>query len=138
MDELHETNHGNLANASSLEKFEEIKTARERLFGDDKNAKFGETGESYHDIETRMKKMIDEVCEKYPGKTVFIVSHGFPVRIVTEYLTGKKTKDGVKNAEPKTFILDVANKNLLNLHRPYIDSILLQNQKIKPTAKKVL
>lgn len=79
--------------------------------------------------------MIDEVCEKYPGKTVFIVSHGFPVRIATEYLTGKKTKDGVKNAEPKTFILDVANKNLLNLHRPYIDSILLQNSKAKKAQK---
>ncbi len=88
-------------------------------------------------MESRVRGVIDEICDKYPGKTVFIVSHGFPVRIATEYLTGKRASETTKNADVRTFILDVANKNLLNLHKPYIDSILLQNPKTKK-AKKVL
>ena len=81
--------------------------------------------------------MIEEICEKYPGKTVFVVSHGFPVRIATEYLNGKRASTKTHNADTRTFILDVANKSLLNLHRPYIDSILLAPQNAKK-AKKVL
>jgi broad specificity phosphatase PhoE len=84
-----------------------------------------------------MKEAVSDICERYPGKTVLIVSHGFPVRIATEYLTEKKASEKTENAKIQTFILDVANKNLLNLHKPYIDSILLQNPKAtKP--KKVL
>ncbi len=84
-----------------------------------------------------MKAVIEEICEKYPGKTVFVVSHGFPIRIITEYLTGKRASEKTHNADLRRFILDVANKNLLNLHKPYIDAILLQNPKAKK-AKKVL
>lgn len=65
MEELRETDHGKLANASSAEKGDEIQIARKKLF-EERNYKFAETGESYSDIENRMKAVIDEVCEKYP------------------------------------------------------------------------
>ena len=70
---------------------------------------------------------MDEVYTKYPGKTVFIVSHGIPTDILTEYITDKKTQKKSRNAETQTFILDVANRQQLNLHKPYIDSIKLQS-----------
>jgi broad specificity phosphatase PhoE len=136
---LKETDHGKLANASSVERGQEIRAERTKIFTD-KNYKFAETGESYADIENRMKEVVNEVCEKYPGKTVLIVSHGFPVRILDEYLTGKTKPNTAKspdNAKTHSFILDVANKNLLNLHKPYIDSVLLKNPKATK-AKKVL
>lgn len=42
-----------------------------------------------------------------------------------------------KNAETMTYILDVANKQQLNLHKPYIDSIFLAPENTEK-PKKVL
>jgi broad specificity phosphatase PhoE len=84
-----------------------------------------------------MQIVIDTICREYPGKTVFMVSHGYPTRIIQELLTSKIDSKNIKNADTRTFILDVANKNLLNLHKPYIDSVLLKNPKATK-AKKVL
>lgn len=134
---LKETDHGRLANA--VFGTPQTKEEKLKLFAD-KNHKFAETGEAYVDIENRVKLVIESLCEKYPGKTVFIVTHGFPARIAGEYLTGKttsKTAKSPENAKTQTFILDVANKNLLNLHKPYIDSIFLENKKARK-AEKVL
>lgn len=47
--------------------------------------------------------------------------------VLGEFLTGKSLSKHSSNVQTKTFILDVAHKNLLNLHRPYIDSIRLQS-----------
>jgi predicted alpha/beta hydrolase family esterase len=43
----------------------------------------------------------------------------------------------MENAKPRTFILDNANKGLLNLHKPYIDSIFLAPRNARK-PKKVL
>lgn len=64
MEELRETDHGKLANATSSPE-----TKKERattFFGDDRDHKFGETGESYNDVEKRIKVVIEEICKKYP------------------------------------------------------------------------
>ena len=66
-----------------------------------------------------------------------MVSHGIPTDILTEYITDKKTQKKSRNAETQTFILDVANRQQLNLHKPYIDSVFLKNSKARK-AKKVL
>lgn len=135
---LKETDHGKFANGdySNEETRKKIHEQRDAMFID-KDKKFGDTGESYSDVESRMKAVINDVCEKYPGKTVVIVSHGFPVRIATEYLTGKKASKTTHNADTRTFILDVANKCMLNLHKPYIDSVFLAPKNARK-AKKVL
>ncbi|MDD2693842.1 MAG: class I tRNA ligase family protein [Candidatus Gracilibacteria bacterium] len=137
-DRLKETDHGKFANAdyNNENTRKLVREQRDRIFTD-KSVKFGETGESYTDVEMRVKTVIEEICEKYPGKTVFIVSHGFPVRIATEYLTGKRASETTKNADARTFILDVTNKNLLNLHRPYIDAIKLKSPKTGNTLTRI-
>ncbi len=134
LDELRETDHGNLANARSTP---ETRKEGDAFFGPDKDHRFGGTGDSYNLVEARVKKVIEMVCEKYPGKTVLVVSHGIPTRVLNQYLTGKKAPNKTHNADTKTFILDVANKNLLNLHKPYIDSIFLAPKNTQK-AKKVL
>jgi valyl-tRNA synthetase len=132
---LKETDHGKLANARFWTP--QTKEERLKLFAD-KDYKFAETGESYNDIENRMKLVIEEICEKYPGKTVFIVTHWFPARIAGEFLTWKttpKTAKSPENAKIETFILDVAHKNLLNLHKPYIDSVFLAPKNARKAGK---
>ena len=124
-----------MANAKSSPEVKEERNIC--FFGDDKNHKFAETGESYNDILARTTAVIEDICTKYPGKTVLVVSHGFPTGVMSAYLRGKKIRDEVKNATTETFILDVANKTQLNLHRPYIDSILLKPTYAKK-AQKVL
>ena len=122
---LREINRGKLSNA--VQKSETIAQVKGAVFGGDRDCKIGETGESYNDIQSRLQTFIDDVCTQYPGKTILVVSHGYPVRILGEMLTGKKDNNSIKNADLKTYILDVANKNLLNLHKPYIDSIKLKS-----------
>lgn len=56
---------------------------------------------------------------------------------MSAYLREKKIQKEVKNATIETFILDVANKKQLNLHKPYIDSIFLAPKNARK-AKKVL
>lgn len=132
---LRETDHGKMANAHSSP---EVKAERNVcFFGEDKNHKFAETGESYNDILARTTAVIEDICARYPGKTVLVVSHGFPTGVMSAYLRGKSIRDKVENATPETFILDVANKTQLNLHRPYIDLIFLAPEKSEK-PKKVL
>ena len=78
---LIETNHGKMANAHSSS---EVKLERNTtFFGDDKNHKFAETGESYDDVLARVQSFLGDISQKYPGKTIFIVSHGFPIAIMS-------------------------------------------------------
>lgn len=66
-----------------------------------------------------------------------MVSHGFPTGVMSAYLRDKQIKTEIKNAEIETFILDVAHKKQLNLHKPYIDSIFLAPKNARK-AEKVL
>lgn len=65
------------------------------------------------------------------------MSHGFPINVFSAHLRGDNLRQEVKNASLETFILDVANKHLLNLHKPYIDSVFLTPKNARK-AKKVL
>lgn len=132
-----EINHGKMAEMPASP---ERKAERDLLYsGKDKDRKFAETGESYNDVEARIKSAIADIADKYPGKTVFVVSHGFPVSVAGAFLNLKEitVKTEEKNADPITYIIDNFNKNGLNLHRPYIDAILLKDEK-NFEAKKIL
>ncbi|MFZ2256062.1 MAG: histidine phosphatase family protein [Patescibacteria group bacterium] len=81
---LRETNRGKLTNTDKNP--ENHKLVRDAFMDPSGNVKIGETGESYNDIAERMNTFIEKVLQKYPGKTVFVVSHGYPVRVVVETL----------------------------------------------------
>lgn len=124
-DRLREVNHGNLASESNTS----VRQAERDAFIADKERKFGETGETYNAMFARLQEFIADICDKYPGKTVLVASHGMLASALHHWYNQKtQTKHfPIKNAEPKTYILDVANKIGLNLHRPYIDAIKLES-----------
>lgn len=118
MEELRETDHGIYANKSSTIDLQEN---RRKLF-EDHDMKFGETGESWNDIKTRMEKVVSHIIEKYPGKTVLVVSHGFPVKVIHEILTGKQSGP-TKNADPKTIYIMNSTAKSFDLHKHFVDQI---------------
>lgn len=121
MEELRETNHGIYINKSSSP---ELEVQRKQLFGDNRDHKFGETGESWNDIQARMEKVVNTIIEKYPGKTVLVVSHGFPIQIMGEYLLGKDLCRP-ENTEMRTLFVSNSTKKLMDLHKHFVDLIKL-------------
>ena len=120
MEELRETGHGDIANKPS--DTDVAQEAREHFNAHPDN-KFGKTGESQNDMRARARVVIDLIQKKYPGKTVAIVSHGYPVKYFLAEAGVKPLGRKVVNAEPFTIYLDNNTGKEINLHRPYIDRI---------------
>lgn len=97
-------------------------------------AKRGHNGESWLDVEKRVKKLIDKVLEEHKGKTVVFVSHmgvNTMGQKVVQNLTNDETEKVYEknidvHAKPKVFFMDVKRKKELDLHRPYIDEIVIE------------
>jgi isoleucyl-tRNA synthetase len=102
--------------------------------------------ETIEDIKKRVIEFMFEIDKKYEGKNILIVSHGGPIRILklwTEYLTQKDIEKHYYdfpfvNAE-KIKIDFVAlphnEKFEIDLHRPYIDEVILCDEKGKPMKR---
>lgn len=62
-------------------------------------------GESFRDVERRVRSLLKELMEKYPGKNVAIVSHRFPQIALDVILKGKSWEQAIKehwgSKEPK-------------------------------------
>lgn len=121
MDELRETDHGIFANQSNGPELQENR----KLIFENHDAKFGKTGESWNDIRNRMEKALEKIVEKHPGKTVLVVTHGFPVRVLNEFLLEKKI-DRTHNAEPQVFYVSSSTKKAIDLHKHFVDKITLK------------
>jgi len=74
LEALRELNHGNFAN----QKNDETSRESRNEFRADPDIKFGETGESKNDIRTRIREVVEIIRRDYTGKTVLVMSHGFP------------------------------------------------------------
>lgn len=120
LDDLIETNHGIFSNQSGSPEQEKN---RKNLFIDH-DMKFGETGESWNELKARMEKVMAHIIAKYPGKTILIVTHGFPVRVLNEYLLDKKIL-GTPNAQPQTFFVYSDTGKTVDLHKHFVDNIKL-------------
>ncbi len=90
--------------------------------------KFGGNGESRKDVESRVRNFIEEICEKYIGKTLLIVSHGGINAMLYRVIDNISIQDFYKyefrlgNAEKNVFYVD-ENAKEFNLHKPNIDKI---------------
>jgi len=116
----------------------DIKKERDEYLGlsveDRYVAKRGHNGESWMDVEKRVKKIIDRVMEEHKGKTVVLVSHmgvNTMGQKVVQGLTNDETevvynKSIGEHATPKIFFMDLKRKKELDLHRPYIDEIVIK------------
>ncbi|MEZ4102970.1 MAG: class I tRNA ligase family protein [Candidatus Paceibacterota bacterium] len=116
----------------------DIKKERDEYLGlsveDRYLAKRGHTGESWMDVEKRVKKIIDRAMEEHKGKTVVFVSHmgvNTMGQKVVQGLTNDETeiiynKSIGVHASPKIFFMDLKRKKEFDMHRPYIDEIVIK------------
>ncbi len=100
-------------------------------------------GESHGDVMHRMMKGIYDLEKKYEGKKILIVTHGAPMRMATagallmteeEVIKDELSNDTrlyPKNAEIRKIDLNIVSRDEtgeVNLHRPYIDEIILKSK----------
>jgi broad specificity phosphatase PhoE len=124
LDALREIDHGKFGNATN----DDASRASRNAFRDDKNVKFGETGESLNDIRARMREVSELIKNTYTGKTILIVTHGFSMQGLFEEFGKEKMPEKYKNAMYGITYLGPDGKEM-NLHRPKIDTIVLPSQK---------
>ncbi len=100
-----------------------------------------EGGESFLDIRSRMLDTLFDIDARYQGKRILLVSHGLPLRLLqwsaelvpTEELPAfwERERDLPVGAPQKIdFWQFPHNRDFeLDLHRPYIDQVVLVNEK---------
>jgi isoleucyl-tRNA synthetase len=106
-----------------------------------------EGGESYREIVKRAGEFLYELETKYSGKTILLVSHGAVLRALELVAMGisvhneKYLRATFKNcdyAEVRYIPFAPIPHNEyfeLDLHRPYVDEIFLQNEKGEPLTR---
>ncbi|MCK5332527.1 class I tRNA ligase family protein [Candidatus Parcubacteria bacterium] len=102
--------------------------------------RFGGDGESRKDVEKRVREFIKENIEKYPGKTILVVSHSGINAMFNRVLSEVSIKDvfrlerALDNAERNIFYVDSKAKEF-NLHKPNIDRLEIKCSKCQSKAK---
>jgi isoleucyl-tRNA synthetase len=106
-------------------------------------------GENLEDLRSRIYPLLREINEKYSGKTVVVVSHGAPIKMMEQILTGMSNKEATenwkageiyKNAEwlmPDFKILPRDETGLFDIHRPFVDGVKIPCHKCKGEMKRV-
>ena len=95
-------------------------------------AKRGGNGESWQDLESRVKEFIEEVVNKHSGQTVACFAHQGTNEIALKILKNLSNEKAanlfheIDNGE--VFVVYVDNKTgkELDLHRPFIDDVVLE------------
>lgn len=77
-----------------------------------------EGGETNRQVQARMAEFVHDVNKKYAGKKILVISHGDPIYLLMQYFGSELPYP--KYATP--FELDVS---IVDLHRPYIDEVVL-------------
>jgi len=133
---LREIGFGNYENKTISEYRELFSSYKERFY------KASEGGENFAQVKSRTTKFLYEIENKYQNKNILIISHEAPIWLMFAgalavnidgalKLTEKKEEAFIKNGE--ILELDFAplphNENYeLDLHRPYIDEIVLVDE----------
>jgi isoleucyl-tRNA synthetase len=89
-----------------------------------------EGGENWADIKVRIVEFINEVNERYKGKRILVASHGDPLWVLMQHFGSELSYP--KFANP--FELDVS---AVDLHRPYIDEVVLKCPKCGKSAHRI-
>ncbi len=100
--------------------------------------------ESLADVRTRVGSALEDILEKYKGKKILVVSHGTPLRIM-DALTHAHDIDTqhefFKNAEFRevsTVKLPRNESFEIDLHRPFIDDVVLVHPKTGRKLNRVI
>lgn len=101
---------------------------------DERYTKAPEGGETLADVVRRAGAFLYELEEKYSDKNILIVSHEDTIRALKDVMRGSRATsgEGIPNAEPQSFDfvpLPHNDEYLLDLHRPYIDEVVLISER---------
>lgn len=105
-------------------------------------------GEDWGDVRRRMSRFMCQLDEKYNGKRILIVSHGDPLWLLETFTRGLSKEevllDGGRSMPPPAELKKINLKNWpydddgeLDMHRPYIDRIILKCGKCGGKMKKI-
>ncbi len=138
----------------NLHKYSDFKEFVKNNYQDDFekfNKKF-EGIESLNELSLRLYDFIKEVESSYQNKNILIVSHEYPLWILSGILKGYdqeqmildknkvKNEEYIKNGELRVLKFKIAprdNYGFLDLHRPYIDEIVLKCENCGGEMKRV-
>ena len=105
-------------------------------------------GESFHKVRKRMMAFFQELEKKYQGKTILVVSHKRPIWMLEAGLWGLTDEEALNwqannymmtgtFRELKSFNHPYNRQGEIDLHRPYIDGIVLKCPKCKGESRRV-
>lgn len=115
----------------------------------DINSRHHELGESWNDVRLRMAGFINEIESKYSGKNILIVSHGDPLWLLNSIAKGATAEEIVKDSRNGGYpgigeFMPVKWKSIprneygeLDLHRPFIDDVVLKCSDCGAAMKKI-
>lgn len=97
-------------------------------------------GETLLDLQRRIGTLLHDLERRYAGKTILLVSHGYPLAIAESLAQGysrERTASTLRTLQPKVaeirelpFVPLPHNDDYeLDLHRPYIDDVILMSDK---------
>lgn len=108
-------------------------------------------GETVTELRSRMYDLVAELERRYEGKTIAIVSHEYPLWMLTQAMAGwsdeeanyKRSRSGyefIKTAESRGVTLrnvprDETGK--MDLHRPYVDAVVFPCKKCGGEMKRI-
>lgn len=108
--------------------------------------KRGETGESWAEVDVRVQNFLNDVLEKYKGKTILCFAHQGTDAVALKLLKGLSNEESIKtifhnmdlvdNGSIATVYVDAKTKKELDPHRPFIDEIVLEKNGKKFTRVK--
>ncbi|HEX9502796.1 MAG TPA: class I tRNA ligase family protein [Patescibacteria group bacterium] len=76
-------------------------------------------GETWAEVQKRMVDFVNEVNQKYEGKKILVVGHGDPLLVLMRHF-------GSERPYPKYVEVFEINVSIVDLHRPYIDDVVLK------------
>lgn len=122
--------------AEELAMVEIRKTYKGLSVEDRYNFRRGVTGESWGDLDTRVENFIAEIIEKHKGKTILCFAHQGTNSAAVKILKGYTNEEAVSkiysdinvvgNGAHVTLYINNSTKKELDLHRPFIDEIVLE------------
>ena len=105
-------------------------------------------GENWNEIRQRMFAVVRELNQKHEGKKILLVSHGDPLWLLRgifenfseEEMLANRADNYVKKGEVIKLVLpnhSYNEKGELDLHRPYVDEVVLKCDKCGGQAKRI-
>ena len=102
-------------------------------------------GENWNQVRERMMKVFEKINQKYKGKKILIVSHADPLWLLKGGLEGKSNQEILKMDYPglgSIYPIDYrsvprGDDYQVDLHRPYVDEVVLKCEKCKGEMKRV-